>query len=361
MVGPPGTIDLATITTLAVGAAPTAVVTGTPANRKLELGWPAIADSQIASAFGATLHVAQTPPASPVKFGLPVLWVDTRDPASWPPAAPTKNEAARTITIPNDEGAIYRVSGAEKAPGVYTVAVGTTWTVTAHARTGYVLAGSNSWSITVTGVSNLNALAALITEDAPTTHLTLSGSNPLQDVGSAPRTWTATAPIPKGEWGSVFTIGGGSVNSTPATPFVSGGLTAFTVEAVLEPKGVSGQHSYAGVISSSNMFQLGVGYNRALTANARNSSNVTAGGTWGVVPQEATHVAMVLSDGTLTGYVDGVAVGSQAVGSTYAATNETVVLGVGAALNAELGQFAFYRGKALTSARILQHAQAVGA
>lgn len=366
MVGPPGTVDVATITTLAAGAAPTAIVSGTPAARKLELGWPAIAESQIASAFGATLHVAPAPPASPTKFGLPVIWIDTRSKTSWPVPPPLRNETTLSFIIPDDEGVQYRVSGVDKAPGSYPNPVGTSWNITAHAKAGYVLATGSvtSWTLVLTGVTGFPDLDTMIAADAPTHFVKMVGGS-MTDTGSTPIAWTGTGVTPDA-WG-IYSPAGAKVSSpATATAGIAGGLASWTVEFMVDlvtvtPPGNPGMP----LINNGGALSVIVGWNGTITLRtslAEYNSGVSIDRPAGTMTDKLTHVCITVGGGTLTLYLNGVSVGT-GTGYTTSASNTlgtTFMPGPAAVPLGTSGRLAIYRGKALTAARVLQHAQAAG-
>ena len=64
------------------------------------------------------------------------------------PAGPVFDDAALTITLPEDPGVAYSVNGTPTDPQVIPAEPGTTYTVTAEALEGYVIDGAAEWTHT---------------------------------------------------------------------------------------------------------------------------------------------------------------------------------------------------------------------
>lgn len=305
------------------------------------------ADS-MAQVMGGYLVVSETAPADTERNGLPVIWIDstvTSDPGAWQAAAPTFQDTVGTYTIPQDEGALYLVGGAVKAAGTYSVTPPVSVTVTAQARAGYTLAGTTSWTYAFEPQPlDLAPLGALITADAPSHYVTLEAGD-YADKGSAPLTWTADAGVAQGDWGAMVGGSGAQVVSQSAGNIgVLGGLTAFTVELVAA-------HTAVGaLVAQRDDFQLGTQSSKAYDSAFRSI-------TYTAVPTSlVTHYAAVLDAGTLTIYRNGTAVGSVAFTSTRSIPYP---VRIGYTATAEVAHVAIYRGKALSAARIAEHAAAV--
>ena len=110
-------------------------------------------------------------------------------------------------------------------------------------------------------------------------------------------------------------------------------------------------HTLEGVlVSQSDDFHLGTGESKAYDTAGR-VMRYTA-----VPASQVTHYAAVLDAGTLTIYRNGAPVGSSAFTKTRLVTYP-VTLGLRG--SAEIAHVAIYRGKALSAARIAEHAKAV--
>ena len=305
------------------------------------------ADS-MAQVMGGYLVVSGTAPTETERNGLPVIWIDatvTRDPGAWQATAPTFQGTVGTYTIPQDEGALYLVGGTVKASGAHRVTPPVTVTVTAQARAGYTLAGTTSWTYAFEPKPlDLAPLGALITADAPSHYVTLK-SGDYADKGSAPLTWTADAGVTQGKWGAKVAGPGAQVVSQTASNIgIAGGLTAFTVEVVAAHTDIT------TLVAHQDDFQLGTQESKAYD---------TAGRVMRYTPvpaSQVTHYAAVLDAGTLTIYRNGAPVGSSVFTETRHVTYP-VKLGLRGA--AEIAHVAIYRGKALSAARIAEHAKAV--
>lgn len=109
-----------------------------------------ISHDEIVSALGFMIHVGNSAPESPTgPGGARVIWLDTRDPGRWVPAAPVIDDVAKEVVIPVDDGAEYILNGEVRAPGRYPyypqgepIAI----TITAKSREGYTLDGVTRWS-----------------------------------------------------------------------------------------------------------------------------------------------------------------------------------------------------------------------
>lgn len=208
---------------------------------------------------------------------------------------------------------------------------------------------STTPTITVTTTPGLTALGALITADAPSHYVTLKDGD-YTDKGSAPLTWTAEAGVTAGTWGAMVSgtsgnTGGRVVSQSAAGIGVLGGLSAFTVEFV-------GAWDRAGSMLS---HQADMEIKNASTVAYDNGFR-----TINYTPVEAgtpAHYALVLEDGTLTAYRNGTVMGTAAFTVTR---SMTYPLYVGYTSAAQVGQVAIYRDRALSAARIAEHAQAVG-
>ena len=305
------------------------------------------ADS-MAQVMGGYLVVSGTAPVETERNGLPVIWIDstvTRDPGAWQATAPTFQGTVGTYTIPQDEGALYLVGGTVKASGTHRVTPPVTVTVTAQARAGYALTGTTSWTYAFEPKPlDLAPLGALITADAPSHYVTLK-SGDYTDKGSAPLTWTADAGVTQGKWGATVAGPGAQVVSQTASNIgVAGGLTAFTVELVAA-------HTLGGVlVAQVDDFQLGTVESKAYDTATRSVKYTS------VPPSQVTHYAAVLDAGTFTIYRNGAPVGSSVFTETRKVTYP-VTIGLRGA--AEIAHVAIYRGKALSAARIAEHAKAV--
>ena len=328
--------------------------------RKRPTGWEIAgggdADS-MARAMGGYLVVSGTAPAQTERNGLPVIWIDTRDKAAWTAATPTVSEKSGTFTIPSDDGANYVVAGSVKDPGVYQVTVGTTWNVTAQPKPGYTLVGTTSWRLVRSGIQSLANLQAAITADSPVTHLPLTGSTLTQDIGTDPRTWTADAALAASSWGAT-----GALTSPATADKMTYNADAWTVEAVIEPLGPAGQHTYMGRFFHDGRFgSLDVTYAAELIGQNGNytGASVLKKTTWKPINAIPTHIAYTVDSTTNTAtlYVNGQAKATgEAVKCTYYPTS---VFAVGTP-NGRVGQFAFYR-RALPASTISAHAALVGA
>lgn len=107
---------------------------------------PALAEElKIGGGSGSGIQVGGAAPAEG-------WWLDTGNRISVVPTPPTFTDvdgtASDTYTIPSQTGVEYLVAGAVKAAGTYP-ASGTV-TVTARATSGYILAGTSSWTATFT-------------------------------------------------------------------------------------------------------------------------------------------------------------------------------------------------------------------
>ena len=314
------------------------------------------ADS-MARVMGGYLVVSGTAPVKTERNGLPVIWIDTRNPAAWAAATPTVSENSGTFTIPSDDGANYVVAGSVKGPGVYQVTAGTTWNVTAQPKPGYTLVGTTSWRLVRSGIQGLADLQAAITADSPVTHLPLTGSTLTQDIGTDPRTWTADAALAASSWGAT-----GKLTSPATADKMTYNADAWTVEAVIQPLGPAGQHTYMGRFFDDGRFgRLEVNYAAELTGQNGNHTGVTVEKktTWKPINATPTHIAYTVDSTTNTAtlYVNGQAKATgEAVKYTYLPTG---VFAVGTP-NGRVGQFAFYR-RALPASTISAHAALVGA
>lgn len=287
-----------------------------------------------------------------------VIWIDTRDKAAWTAAAPSASEQTGAFTIPADDGANYVVAGSVKDPGVYQVTVGTTWNVTAQPKPGYTLVGTTSWRLVRSGIQSLANLQAAITADSPVTHLPLTGSTLTQDIGTDPRTWTADTALAASSWGATGTL------TSPATADkMTHNADAWTVEAVIEPLGPAGQHTYMGDFFHDGRWgRLSVDYTATLTGrngNYTGTASVEKKTTWKPINATPTHIAYTVDSTTNTAtlYVNGQAKATgEAVKFTYLPTGVFVV----GTPNGRVGQFAFYR-RALPASTISAHAALVGA
>lgn len=110
---------------------------------------PAPSPENVAKALGYALVVDSKAPAETSKYGVPVLWFDTRTPGAWSATAPKIDDVAKTVTIPTDDGATYMLNGEAKTAGVYPftpsgspIAI----TVVAKPKDGYALTGTDKWS-----------------------------------------------------------------------------------------------------------------------------------------------------------------------------------------------------------------------
>ena len=311
----------------------------------------------MARAMGGYLVVSKTAPAETERNGLPVIWIDTRDKAAWTAATPTVSEKSGTFTIPSDDGANYVVAGSVKDPGVYQVTVGTTWNVTAQPKPGYTLVGTTSWRLVRSGIQSLANLQAAITADSPVTHLPLTGSTLTQDIGTDPRTWTADTALAASSWGAT-----GALTSPATADKMTYNADAWTVEAVIEPLGPAGQHTYMGRFFHDGRFgSLEVNYAAELTGQNGNYTGelVLKKTAWKPINATPTHIAYTVDSTTNTAtlYVNGQAKATgEAVKCTYSPT-DTFKVGTP---NGRVGQFAFYR-RALPASTISAHATLVGA
>lgn len=313
-----------------------------------ELGIGANADA-LAQVMGGYIVVSDTEPTETERNGRPVIWIDstvTRDPGAWQAAAPTFQDTVGTYTIPQDEGALYLVDGSVKAAGTYSVTPPVSVTVTAQARAGYTLAGTTSWTHAFEPKPlDLAALGALITADAPSHYVTMKAGD-YTDKGAAPLTWTAEAGVTSGAWGAKVAGPGAQVLSeTKGGIGVLGGLDSFTLEFVASPSAASTMVRQQADLEVKT--DKTVGYDsgfRTITYATATTLNRVA------------HWAVVLDAGTLTAYRNGISVGSVAFTQTR---DMTYPLAVGYAGNAEIAHLAIYRSRALTAARIVEHAKAV--
>jgi hypothetical protein len=104
-------------------------------------------EEAVARVLGAAIVVSPTAPASPTRFGLPVVWIDASTlatPVPAQPAVPVFDDARSAYTIPAGVvGVDYVVDGKVLEQGAtYAVAtVPSTVTVTATAQDGYSLIG----------------------------------------------------------------------------------------------------------------------------------------------------------------------------------------------------------------------------
>lgn len=119
---------------------------------KLELAANAPTSEAVAQALGYALVVGKTEP-EPTRHGVPVIWFDTRNQSAWAPTAPVIDDKAKTVTIPADEGATYRLNGEVKTAGTYPFTPEGSpirITVVASAKAGYTLAGQTKWEGVIT-------------------------------------------------------------------------------------------------------------------------------------------------------------------------------------------------------------------
>lgn len=305
------------------------------------------ADS-MAQVMGGYLVVSGTAPVETERNGLPVIWIDTtvaRDPGAWQATAPTFQGTLGTYTIPQDAGALYLVSGAVKGAGVHSVTPPATVTITAQARSGYTLAGTTTWKYTFEPKPlDLAPLAALITADAPSHYVALKNGD-YTDKGSAPVAWTVDDGVTSGTWGAKVGGTGARVTSPNISNVgVLGGLDTFTVEFVASPA------TTGAIVAQQDDFQVGVNAAKAFDVNTRNISYQ------GVGLSKIAHYAAVLNAGTLTVYVNGGPVGSTPFTKTRGGGYP---LTIGYIASAEIAHVAIYRGKALSAARVAEHAKAV--
>lgn len=315
-------------------------------------------DAEVASIIGYSVHYGPTPPPSWTKYGLPVEWRDTRPKDAWTALPPTRNDSTLTITIPDDFGATYRVAGVDKAPGVYTVAVGTTWAITAHAKTGYQLAGPASWSLTVTGVVDLPNLKAAILADAPHHYITLKGGD-LTDLGSAPLTWTNNGVVGD-TWGSTFTDTSTVTSNAAAGIGVLGGLTNWSVEITVDLNSVADvAHQTQRLFGQGGDLSHAVAWQGAIEARGFDTASRLVSAPASTTNANLAHHCLTAGGGTLTLYTNGV---SKATVAYTQSRSLTTALSVGGPFGmlGQGGHFALYRGKTLTAARVLAHAQAAG-
>ena len=306
------------------------------------------ADS-MAQVMGGYIVVSDTEPTETERNGLPVIWIDTtvsRNQDTWQAAPPTFQGTVGTYTIPQDEGALYLVGGAVKAAGTYSVTPPVTVTVTAQARAGYTLAGTTSWSYNFEPKPlDLAPLGALITADAPSHYVTMKAGD-YTDKGSTPLTWTAEAGVTAGAWGAKVAGPGAQVLSeTKGGIGVLGGLASFTLEFVASPSVA------ATMVRQQADLEVKTDRTVGYDSGFRTITYATA-----TTLNRAAHWAVVLDAGTLTAYRNGTSVGSVAFTQTRSMTYPIVA---GFAREAEVAHLAIYRGKALTAARIAEHAKVV--
>lgn len=323
-------------------------------------GWT---EAEMVAAVGVSFYRGQTPPPSPTKFGYPVEWIDTREPSAWPAPAPIRDDATLKITIPDDEGATYRVGGVDKAPGTYTVTIGTTWAVSAHAKSGYTLAGVTAWTINVTGITGFPNLDALIVADAPTNFLKLNGGS-LTDIGSAPLTWTATGATVD-SWGLAIN-NGGITSSTAAGIGISGGISSWSVEAMVDfvPHS-SARNMPLGIVTQQGALEFSVvGWQGSASARGvlaeYNSFCGPINMPHGTYSADLTHIALTCGGGVMRLYRNGVEIGTASGYTTSATVTQPIRVAQTTLEYGQVGRVAVYRNKTLTAARVLQHAQAAG-
>lgn len=111
-----------------------------------------LTEEAVAQALGYALVVGKTEP-EPTRHGVPVIWFDTRNQSAWTPTAPVIDDKAKTVTIPTDEGATYRLNGEVKTAGTYPFTPEGSpipITVVATAQAGYTLAGQTKWEGVIT-------------------------------------------------------------------------------------------------------------------------------------------------------------------------------------------------------------------
>ena len=317
----------------------------------------------IAQAQGYWIVQSSTPPDTSTMYGVPVLWVDTRSKESWKPTAPTLDSASGKVTIPSDDGATYMVNGETKPAGVYQLALKESWGVTAAPKSGYTLVAPTAWSLTYSGVSSLSKLKAASKADGATNLLSLAGASPVADEGSAPLTWSAGSALISEGYGS----SGDKVTTDPVANVFTHNAESWSLEFVVEPLGVAGQHTYASnqqmLVRDDRYLAVDVTYQKKLTVrtgdyvDGATKTNTVIATT--LVEKSPTHVAVTFDGSTVTVYVNGVAAGS-GVGykRTYAVAANSPYL-VNAAYS-KIGNFAFYRNKVLTASQVAAHASLVG-
>lgn len=111
------------------------------------------------------------------------------------PAAPTRDDAANTYTIPSQTGVTYDVDGQEAPPGTYPVGdVAKSLSVVARPLAGYrIAAGATStWSLAFTKTPVATAYDGAVASFAPQWYLPLAdAAEPLTNKGAAPNviTW----------------------------------------------------------------------------------------------------------------------------------------------------------------------------
>ena len=163
-VGPPGTVDLASVTSLPAGSSPTAAVSGPPSARKLDLGIPIVPGglntaelvefnamgvkvNQTIPNIGSAFVISDSEPTETTRHGVPLVWLR---PVTGPiiPLEPVTDFHNGRITLPATTGVRYRVAGTVSTGTVTLSSLPRTVAVVAEAKPGYeFVSGSTvSWS-----------------------------------------------------------------------------------------------------------------------------------------------------------------------------------------------------------------------
>lgn len=272
----------------------------------------------------------------------------------------------------------YRVSKDNGATWITSTVTGTSYQVTGlTAGTSYTFAvaardAAGNWSTNATLTKSTTSATApsgaygpAVLADAPYFYLPLddaAGSSTARQIGSqTTTTWTPTSvtfgATGIGDGTTAATFNGTSSVLTGPSSGLDG--TAGTIEAIITPTSVSGSRDIAGVAGNTVLLNLEGGKVKGWTGS-------TAGqyllGNTTLVAGTRYHVAMTYDGTNLNVYVNGALDGTLASTDTVAAYGIANKIGYGGVgyFQGSLAGVAMYKGKALTAARILAHAQAAG-
>lgn len=262
----------------------------------------------VAKAMGFALVAGEVEP-EPTRFGVPVVWLDTRakrDPAARQPITPLFDIAKRTYTVPEDEGVEYLVDNALKAKGTYPVTPPAVVRIVARAKSGYTLAGTTEWSQEFEEQVSAYELAALAMQPEHYWRM--------DELSGVPKD-RGTSPV------NLYLAGGAEYSQ----PNIGVGATAIRSSMTKHafqignhlPSGTAAYTMAAVVKGTGLIFQDWASKNRLVIIDSTKKL-ANAGPTTGwakqtdIDPTQANHVAATWDGTTLKTYLNGVEVSSVA-------------------------------------------------